>query len=287
MFMQTAKYHAVNTLLKNNIHEFPCTDSVLSEMISRHGFKIIPYNYPITSIDREDFKTLGILPIAERYPMFTYCGDDDKFVFYRANLSAESRTKMLAHELGHIELGHMGTQGVRCSSDFKDSSPQEKEADEFAIELLAPACVFSKAFRITPEKISHLTLLDDQFSESAYISAKAHTFDTAAEKQLYNNFTADKRKKFKNIFIAFLILIAFSSLLYGIPKALHKTFTKTSPTISSTSASEEVVITKTGKKYHYPNCRHVKKREVFTISLEEAIEQGYTPCKDCINSTTK
>ena len=41
-----------------------------------------------------------------------------------------------------------------------------------------------------------------------------------------------------------------------------------------------VYITKTGKKYHLGNCRYLKKSKI-KISLKEACERGYTPCKVC------
>ena len=41
-----------------------------------------------------------------------------------------------------------------------------------------------------------------------------------------------------------------------------------------------VYITKTGKKYHKGNCRHLKKSKI-KISLKDACNRGYTPCKAC------
>lgn len=46
----------------------------------------------------------------------------------------------VAHELGHILLGHMMTQAVKYRTfAFRDET--EQSADMFAIRLLAPACV--------------------------------------------------------------------------------------------------------------------------------------------------
>lgn len=46
--------------------------------------------------------------------------------------------------------------------------------------------------------------------------------------------------------------------------------------------SEEIIvyITKTGSKYHRAGCKHLKKSSI-PITLEEAKERGYTPCKVC------
>lgn len=43
---------------------------------------------------------------------------------------------------------------------------------------------------------------------------------------------------------------------------------------------ETVYITRTGEKYHKDGCFHLRKSK-FGISLEEAVEQGYGPCKHC------
>lgn len=46
---------------------------------------------------------------------------------------------------------------------------------------------------------------------------------------------------------------------------------------------EEVFITKTGTKYHcYKDCRYLSNAKgIYSISIDEALEQKYTPCKGC------
>ncbi|MCL2773212.1 MAG: hypothetical protein FWD71_07655 [Oscillospiraceae bacterium] len=60
------------------------------------------------------------------------------------------------------------------------------------------------------------------------------------------------------------------------------TITEMSENISNTPDSGETlyVITPTGKKYHYPNCRLVKTIKQY-VTKEEAEAMGYTPCKVC------
>ena len=61
----------------------------------------------------------------------------------------------------------------------------------------------------------------------------------------------------------------------------------TSPQATTTSKqedepqSETVYITKSGKRYHKPDCRHIVGRDVLEKTISEAEEDGYTPCKDC------
>lgn len=46
-------------------------------------------------------------------------------------------------------------------------------------------------------------------------------------------------------------------------------------------SSEIVVVTKSGKKYHKPNCYHVIGSDVIELTISEAEAAGYKPCKDC------
>lgn len=56
--------------------------------------------------------------------------------------------------------------------------------------------------------------------------------------------------------------------------------TKCSDAKKSANTVSTVFITSTGKKYHLENCRALKKSKI-AITINEAIVQGYTPCKLC------
>jgi hypothetical protein len=46
------------------------------------------------------------------------------------------------------------------------------------------------------------------------------------------------------------------------------------------SGSTTVYVTKTGSSYHRSGCRYLSQSKI-AITLEEAVEQGYAPCKVC------
>ena len=70
------------------------------------------------------------------------------FIIYRDTESSRRCRFTIAHELGHIFLGHK-LIGNRLSRKFDLSKPEvEQEADVFARDLLAPACVLHE-LRIT------------------------------------------------------------------------------------------------------------------------------------------
>lgn len=55
--------------------------------------------------------------------------------------SPERRRFTLAHELGHILLGHVDRVGVLNREPSPEDDPMEQAANVFASRLLAPACV--------------------------------------------------------------------------------------------------------------------------------------------------
>lgn len=64
------------------------------------------------------------------------------FIIYDDTQSVESSRFTIAHELGHIFLGHALTYAQYSNvQEFGAKPPAEKQADAFAIRLLCPACV--------------------------------------------------------------------------------------------------------------------------------------------------
>jgi len=54
------------------------------------------------------------------------------------------RNYIIAHEIGHIVCGHTSLHGILGkSSDDRPQNPQEREADAFALLLLAPPCILN------------------------------------------------------------------------------------------------------------------------------------------------
>lgn len=72
----------------------------------------------------------------------------------------------IAHELGHILLGHQLKDGEDHTRTFDKDRPQiESEADMFAARILAPACVIWALDLHTPEEISELCQISHEAAE--------------------------------------------------------------------------------------------------------------------------
>lgn len=75
---------------------------------------------------------------------FAYADPQGNMVIFYDDQAGEQQLRFtLAHELGHILLGHLGQKGQsppRGQLILPSDPKLEKEADRFALRLLAPAC---------------------------------------------------------------------------------------------------------------------------------------------------
>lgn len=100
----------------------------------------------------------------------------------------------IAHELGHIFLGHESLLHRTPNSIFIEKPEEETEADMFASRLLAPSCVLWGLNLHTPEEIAKICNIS--YQAAAYrakrleILYKRNMFLTSElEKQVYSNFS--------------------------------------------------------------------------------------------------
>ena len=199
---------------------------------------------------------------------------------------------LLAHELGHIVLGHMSDSSVL---GYKPggliNEGQEDEANEFALEFLAPVCILCKNHISTPQLISETTLLDDKRSNLVADEVRKHKKYTEYELKLCNQFSTKKEKNIKIRYVAMAIitaLILITATMTTDRKNNQPNIEQTQVIQEATPTSEpqimdiDVVVTKSGQKFHTSNCKHIKdKSNLIHMTINEAIQAGYEPCEDC------
>lgn len=78
------------------------------------------------------------------------------YIVYDDSLPSEQSRAVLAHELGHILLGHDYKYAARRFETENRKLKSEREADMFAIRLLAPACVLHELGATNASQISEL-----------------------------------------------------------------------------------------------------------------------------------
>ena len=98
----------------------------------------------------------------------------------------------------------------------------------------------------------------------------------------------------KNRFVRFSVIAVIASIVIcliativtentHIPSDTYNIATYTPATTNSPALNEFVFVTKSGNKYHKSDCFHIKNSYKIEISLDDAIQSGYEPCKDCFD----
>ena len=209
----TSYFYAIKTLIEHRINELPLTSKTLEEMIIKEGWKIAYFNLNAKE-SLEMLEKLNILEYAQKYNGFSLKKDRFQSVFLKSNLSSANTAFVLAHELGHIKIGHFSNSGVLGKhSDTGCDDQQEAEANAFARHLLAPECILKKIHVETINDLESHTLLKGDVLKAHYTDYKFCKKGTTPEEDiLIGNFTNyikkhRKRDKLKRLFIRFLIPI--------------------------------------------------------------------------------
>lgn len=103
---------------------------MLNEIFKDYGVRCLPYGTEQETIDR-----LGLRSLADRTTGFCFIlkGNEPVIFFDETRPTMEIRYTV-AHELGHIMLGHLSFRYKFFDTQYDCA---EREADSFALQLLA------------------------------------------------------------------------------------------------------------------------------------------------------
>lgn len=131
-------------LLKERITSLPVN---VVELCRNLGISIKYYD----STDNNDGKSMIV--------------DGRPIILVNKNYTDRRKRFTIAHELGHILLGHVGMYGLVNREPSANDDPIEKEANVFASRLLAPACVLWGCGVNSAEEIAELCNISTQAAE--------------------------------------------------------------------------------------------------------------------------
>ena len=145
-----ARDKAWKNLIKYNVTSLPVD---VFKMCRKAGVSVISYKSAIDVIKAHQF---------EKHldnDGFTAKIDGGYYIFYNDTITPKSRIIFtIAHEMGHIALGHART-GVTIwnRGEQAEPAPEETQANIFASRLLAPACVIKEMDIHTAEELQEIT----------------------------------------------------------------------------------------------------------------------------------
>ena len=116
------------------------------------GYGVTLRSYQVGALIRE----LGLEAQCDISDGFTVRSGDRCYVFYNMEQPPGRVRFTIAHELGHVLLGHLGDgeHTVYNRESSSENAPEEHTANVFASRLLAPACVLHALGAVTPEQIA-------------------------------------------------------------------------------------------------------------------------------------
>ncbi len=207
-------------LIRSDIDRLPITFEKLTALLEAEGFHTLSYQ------DADEIIEHFGLREHTKYPAFLFVSDalHARLVLYDGTLSIGERMLHVAHELGHIVCNHCGC-GVR-QSNFRNVG-QERDANAFMLQFLAPRCVLKANNIRTVNQISAVTMLNKEhaklirenlltpfkepFSQTLIQKIKIET-DSEPEKtsrQRIGRSAADH----SNLLISVLLTVVFSLLI--------------------------------------------------------------------------
>lgn len=147
---QNARDAAWQVLVRFGIRELPVR---ISDGIREMGTELAPY-----SKSKEFLAELGLSRLMQETDGLSIQKGGKYYIFYRGDMTPGRIRFTVAHELGHIILGHLDgkTHTTRNREPHEGDPPIEQAANVFASRLLAPACVLHDLNALTPERISEL-----------------------------------------------------------------------------------------------------------------------------------
>lgn len=154
-----ARDAAWNTLIECGVSTLPVRPSE----ICRH------YNWVLAdyAAGQRSIELLGLTALKDKTDGFCTVTDNHVYIFFDSSLPTGRQRFTVAHEIGHLILGHVG-RGMATVENREPTGTEraeERQANQFAARLLAPACVLHEIGATTPEAIRELCGISRQAAE--------------------------------------------------------------------------------------------------------------------------
>lgn len=122
------------------------------QILLQEGVRELPV--PIVGLCRQMGIRVQHFTPTDRNDGYSAIIDGEPRIFVSDSCSVGRKRFTIAHELGHILLGHVGRAGLVNREPDPGDNPIEQEANVFASRLLAPACVLWALDLREPEEIA-------------------------------------------------------------------------------------------------------------------------------------
>lgn len=300
--MSAIRDKAVDLLIACGIDKVPLTLEDLEKICDKLSYRLMTFEEGMPLI--QEMKLEENLVSGAFFMAYKDC----KLIFYSASLPYEQKLIMIAHEIAHLYLGHSYTgHAAEQSPKVNRLSPLEEEATQFARYLFAPLSVLHTLGIGAVEEIQRLTALSKEQAYYTLLELEDYHPSRAESKLLkwYDSFLRQSLPQAKEPFaprkfryllvgaaagigavalaVGMVMFAGFRMTPPGSPTAAGGTAVSASSVMKETSEQQTFVyITPSGRRYHLESCVYLKNKGVIEISLEDAVERDYLPCRTCL-----
>mgnify|MGYP004652496487 CR=1 FL=1 len=191
-------------LVNHEVTELPITLETLKRIAARSNWLLFSYQRSAKLIEAS-----GTEESSKLFPAFTIRYNGNIVILYDEELPYDLKVQIICHEFGHIILNHTSDSVIIGSShDTSTTAMQEQEADDFATEMLAPACVMNKLGILSTSELLKTGLLSAEQALAHLDNVKSGTPITETQKLLCDRikFSQPNRRRFTWLkCVAFLV----------------------------------------------------------------------------------
>lgn len=241
----------IKQLIKSTkITNFPIGTSEIKQIIERSGWEIYSYKDGKVIID-----SFNLQSMVDSNDAFATRIGGRFIILYSENISPLDFPFILAHEIGHIVLGHL--------DNTENIYEKERDSAYFANELLQ----YVPKFKVTySEIIAGILILLSVWVICMAVKINKDDTDYVATEIITSTISS-----------------ANTDSITATESYLSETSSTISEIIETDAIIQTVFITKFGTKYHVDGCRYIKdKDDLIELSVDEAEQAGYEPCEICI-----
>ena len=299
--MNAVRNKAVSLLISCEIDRMPLTFEDLQKISEKLSCRLMTYEQ-----GAELIAELGCGPYLEQGAIYAVCRDC-RFIFYSSELPYQLKLFTIAHEIGHLYLGHAYEHHAdRGGPGESVRKALDLEAGRFARYLFGPLPVLKKFRPKTVEEIQRFTLLPKEQALEA-LTELEHYRPSIEERKLYKWYGAFlraalaaekrtgkwplRRAVFAGAGAAAVVACAFLLPRRAMLRAASEPggrevvlSSSVSRSVSEEEAGGWVLVTQSGARYHKEGCTYLKKKsDLILMTEEEAMEKGLLPCKVCFS----
>lgn len=156
---QNARDAAWRILLDCNVERLPVDLNLVCKTL---GVRTTSYRANHVLIQRRNLSE-----VVARSDGLSFFAGNTPVVLYNETCTSERIRFTVAHELGHIVLGHVSPGDITTVNrePSPQDDPRETEANQFAARLLAPACVLWGLDLHTADEIAQICRISKQAAE--------------------------------------------------------------------------------------------------------------------------